>query len=241
MANRRMFSLDVVDTDAFLDLPISSQALYFHLGMRADDDGFVSSPRRLTAMIGANQDDLKLLAAKGFVITLESGIVVIRHWKQNNYIQKDRYKCTIYNQELACLSVENGIYRVCVSNMDTSCIQNGDIGKDREVKIKVSESAFCAEPDKPPSAPPVISLPLNDKTLHDISQYDLDCWKELYPAVDVLQELRKMKGWIDSNPTRRKTRRGIRRFINSWLAREQDKHHRIGSPDKNGLEEFLNE
>lgn len=118
MANRRMFSLDVVDTDIFLDLPISSQALYFHLGMRADDDGFVSSPKRVTAMIGANQDDLKLLIVKGFVIALEGGVVVIRHWKQNNYIQSDRRKDTIYQSQLAALTVNNGIYEV-----DTQCIQ----------------------------------------------------------------------------------------------------------------------
>ncbi len=118
MANRRMFSLDVVDTDVFLDLPISSQALYFHLGMRADDDGFVSSPKRVTSMIGANQDDLKLLIAKGFIIALEDGIIVIRHWKQNNYIQNDRRKSTIYQSQLAALTVNNGIYEV-----DTQCIQ----------------------------------------------------------------------------------------------------------------------
>ncbi len=119
MANRRMFSLDVVDTDIFLDLPISSQALYFHLGMRADDDGFVSSPKRVTAMIGANQDDLKLLIAKGFIIALADGIIIIRHWKQNNYIQSDRHKDTIYQSQLAALTVNNGIYDV-----DTKCIQN---------------------------------------------------------------------------------------------------------------------
>lgn len=118
MANRRMFSLDVVDTDVFLDLPISSQALYFHLGMRADDDGFVSSPKRVTSMIGANQDDLKLLIAKGFIIALEDGIIVIRHWKQNNYIQNDRRRNTIYQSQLAALTVSNGIYEV-----DTQCIQ----------------------------------------------------------------------------------------------------------------------
>lgn len=118
MANRRMFSLDVIDTDIFLDLPISSQALYFHLGMRADDDGFVSSPKKVTAMIGANQDDLKLLIGKGFVIALEGGVVVIRHWKQNNYIQNDRRKNTIYQSQLATLTVNSGIYEV-----DTQCIQ----------------------------------------------------------------------------------------------------------------------
>jgi len=124
-----MFSLDVVDTDLFLDLPISSQALYFHLGMRADDDGFVSSPKRVIAMIGANQDDLKLLIAKGFVIVLEGGIVVIRHWRQNNYIQSDRHKDTIYQNQLAALTVSNGIYEV-----DTQCIQTVSV-MDTQVSI----------------------------------------------------------------------------------------------------------
>ena len=141
MANRRMFSLDVVDTDIFLDLPVSSQALYFHLGMRADDDGFVSSPKRVTSMIGANQDDLKLLIAKGFIIALEDGIIVIRHWRQNNYIQNDRRKDTIYQSQLAALTVNNGIYEV-----DTQCIQTasemdtqdsiGKYSKDKDSKGK---------------------------------------------------------------------------------------------------------
>lgn len=118
MANRRMFSLDVVDTDIFLDMPTSTQCLYFQLGMRADDDGFVSSPKRITNMVGCNTDDLKLLIAKGFIIALEDGIIVIRHWKQNNYIQNDRRKDTIYQIQLAALTVNNGIYEV-----DTKCIQ----------------------------------------------------------------------------------------------------------------------
>lgn len=153
-----MFSLDVVDTDAFLDLPISSQALYFHLGMRADDDGFVSSPKRVTAMIGANQDDLKLLIAKGFAIALNNGIVVIRHWRQNNYIQKDRYKETIYQEELSLLSVENGVYKEGMYKMDTSCIQDVSTGKysiDNNIlcspggeRERTEEKKQTQEPDK---------------------------------------------------------------------------------------------
>ena len=138
MANRRMFSLDVVDTDLFLDLPISSQALYFHLGMRADDDGFISSPKRITSMIGAGPDDLKLLIAKGFVIALDGGIIVIRHWKQNNYIQTDRYKKTIYQEQIALLELSNGIYNISdttriqsVSEMETQ----DRIGKDSIDKV----------------------------------------------------------------------------------------------------------
>ncbi len=94
--------------------------------------------------------------------------------------------------------------------------------KDKSIKDKNTLNTSCAEPEEPPHAPPVISLILNDKTMHDVYESDIDGWKELYPAVDVIQELKKMKGWLDSNPTKRKTKRGINRFINSWLARTQD-------------------
>ena len=122
MARRRMFSLDVIDTDSFLDLPASSQSLYFHLGMRADDDGFVSSPKRITAMVCASSDDLKLLVAKGFVIPFESGVCVIRDWRSNNYIQRDRYTPTIYAEKRnLCLLMRRGgttlrihhVYNLC--------------------------------------------------------------------------------------------------------------------------------
>ena len=99
MARRRMFSLDVVDTDRFLDMPSSTQALYFHLGMRADDDGFVASPKRTAAMCGCSADDLNLLAAKGFVRPFESGVLVIIDWRKNNQIRPDRYTPTQFLEE----------------------------------------------------------------------------------------------------------------------------------------------
>ena len=105
MARRRMFSLDVVDTDRFLDMPSSTQALYFHLGMRADDDGFVASPKRTTAMCGCSADDLNLLAAKGFVKPFESGVLVIVDWKKNNLIRPDRYTPTQFQEEKAQLGI----------------------------------------------------------------------------------------------------------------------------------------
>lgn len=94
--------------------------------------------------------------------------------------------------------------------------------KEKESKGNQSKGDICPEPEQPASAPPVISLILNDKSLHDVFESDIEGWKELYPAVDILQEFKKMKGWLDSNPDRRKTRRGINRFINSWLSRAQD-------------------
>lgn len=99
MAERRMFSKVVIDSDTFLDMPLSAQALYFHLSMRADDDGFVNNPKRIQAYVGASTDDLKILLAKHFLIPFESGVVVIKHWKVHNYIQKDRYKETYYQKE----------------------------------------------------------------------------------------------------------------------------------------------
>lgn len=112
-----MFSSQIVNSDGFLEMPISSQGLYFHLGMHADDDGFVT-PRKVLRMIGAGDDDLKVLMAKGFVIPFDSGVIVITHWRQNNYIQKDRYTPSIYALESSQLSVQKSVYI-----LDTSRVQ----------------------------------------------------------------------------------------------------------------------
>ena len=130
-----MFAKTIIDSDAFLDMPLSTQALYFHLSMRADDDGFVNNPKKIARMIGATEDDYKLLIAKSFVLVFESGVIVIKHWRINNYIQKDRYKETVYCEEKDLLSVkENGAYTLCIQNgynMDTQVsIGKVSIGKD---------------------------------------------------------------------------------------------------------------
>lgn len=96
MANRRMFAKTIIDSDAFLDMPPSSQALYFHLAMRADDDGFINNAKTIMRIVGAKDDDIKLLIAKRFIIPFDSGVVVIKHWRIHNYIQKDRYTETKY-------------------------------------------------------------------------------------------------------------------------------------------------
>lgn len=111
MAERRMFAKTIIDSDAFLDMPLSSHALYFHLSMRADDDGFINNPKKIQRMIGASDDDLKLLIAKNFIIPFESGIVVIKHWRIHNYIRNDRYKSTVYEEEKSMLvTKDNNAY-----------------------------------------------------------------------------------------------------------------------------------
>lgn len=111
MAQRRMFSKKITDTDLFLEMPLSSQALYFHLNMHADDDGFVANAKTIKRMTGASEDDLKILLAKQFIFSFESGVVVIKDWKIHNYIRKDTYNSTIYGDEKQELVEDsNGAY-----------------------------------------------------------------------------------------------------------------------------------
>lgn len=144
MAERRMFAKTIIDSDAFLDMPLSSQALYFHLSMRADDDGFINNPKKIQRMVGCGDDDLKLLIAKNFIIPFESGIVVIKHWKIHNYIQKDRYKPSVYSEEKAQLNVkDNKAYTLA----DIPCIPNGYIS-DTQVSLG-KDSSDKESKDKP--------------------------------------------------------------------------------------------
>lgn len=115
MANKRMFSVDVTETDAFLDMPLTAQALYFHLGMRGDDDGFVSNPRSVMRVAGCNEVDLKTLEESGYIITFRSGVIVISDWKVNNNLRNDRYKPTTFQNERSMLS-ETANKRYILSN-----------------------------------------------------------------------------------------------------------------------------
>lgn len=246
MAEKRMFTKSIIDSDAFLEMPLSAQALYFHLNMRADDDGFVNNPKRITDYVNASADDLKILLAKRFIIRFDSGVIVIKHWRMHNTLKSDRYHPTDYQDELALLYVKpNKAYtekpqipEMPPAPLEPEWNQSGTnlepqvrvvessegLGKDSEGLDKAREdlSAPSAEPETV-SAPPIISIILNDKSFFDVSPEDYNRWCELYPAVNVMQELRKMSSWSTDNPKRRKTKSGIRRFINAWLSKEQDK------------------
>ena len=158
MAERRMFAKTIIDSDAFLEMPTTSQLLYFHLAMRADDDGFVNKPKSLMRMVGCHDDDLKLLFVKKFLIPFESGVVVIKHWKIHNYIRKDTYTATKYKEELSALELdENSAYRL--TDTSASQIRDGSVtgpwtqervGKDRD-RIEPGEDKYIGEaaPTKP--------------------------------------------------------------------------------------------
>lgn len=212
MANRRMFSLDVINTDKFLDMPVTAQCLYFHLGMRADDDGFVSNPKQIVRFAACTQGDIKVLIENGFIIPFESGIIVIRHWKQHNYIQSDRYRKTKYLEELQHLKINQNVYILDTENIQAVHEMEAqvrlELGKDRVRDSIELGDTVCPEPDKPAAEPSGVLLPLNDNSFYDVPQDKINLWVQAYQAVDVMQELQKMRAWLDSNPTRRKTRRG---------------------------------
>lgn len=143
MAERRMFTKRITESDSFLDMPSSTQMLYFHFSMNADDDGFVNNPKKIQKMCGASDDDFKLLIVKSFIILFDSGIIVIKHWKMHNYIQADRYRPTDYVEEKSMLGIKsNKAYTLDVSKMDTECIQNGYVGKDSIDKDSIDKDSI---------------------------------------------------------------------------------------------------
>ena len=136
-----MFAKTIVTSDAFLDMPLSTRCLYFTLAMFADDDGFVNNPKSIMRQVGASMDDLNILIAKRFILTFDSGVIVIKHWKIHNYIAKDRYKETKYLEEKSQLSLDsNGAYTECIQDvykLDTQV----RVGKEREGKESQGEDS----------------------------------------------------------------------------------------------------
>lgn len=147
MAERRMFAKTIIDSDAFLDMPVTARLLYYDLAMRADDDGFVNSPKKIMRMIGVSQDDMSILIMRKFIIPFDNGIVVIKHWRIHNYIRKDTYNETTYKEEKAMLSFdENKAYTLksqqCDNAVDGSSTERGrlvDTGKVRLGKDSIGE------------------------------------------------------------------------------------------------------
>lgn len=185
MANKRMFTMKICDSDAFLDMPLSTQCLYFHLNMRADDDGFIGNSKRIARLIGASDDDLKLLVAKRFVIPFEDGVMVIKHWRMHNTLSKQRYHETQYLDEKSMLRIkDNGSYSLDEGSAidDTKLIEsasrqtrrtldeqmeNTDLDLDLDIDIDLDTNSASG------NAPSKVSK-------QDINSFFEDVWK-LYP------------------------------------------------------------
>ncbi len=142
MAERRMFAKSIVDSDAFLELPAKSQLLYFHLAMRADDEGFISNPKSILRLTGCTEADMQKLVEGKYLIPFGRGILAIRHWKVHNYIRADRLKPTVYEAEKAMLLVEeSGVYTLCQSS-DGQVVAQDRLGKDRLGKVSSGQESI---------------------------------------------------------------------------------------------------
>lgn len=180
MAQRRMFSRKITETDHFLEMPLSSQALYFHLNMGADDEGFIDKAKTIQRTIGASDDDMKLLIAKGFLIPFDSGVVVVRHWRIHNYIQADRFQATIYQNEKEQLDFDKS--KIASIKPLDQCIQNvsktdtqvrlGEDSLDKDRLDKVNYLYSGEEKEK--SLSQIIkstNVKINDRQIQQIQEY----------------------------------------------------------------------
>lgn len=194
MANRRMFSLLVIDTDIFLDMPLSTQALYFHLSMRADDDGFIGNAKKIQRMIGSSDDDFKLLLAKGFIFNFETGVCIVKHWRIHNYIQKDRYTETIYQEEKKqVVQDKSNIYQLekdsCIHDVYSLDTQVS-IGKDSLEIDKVNKENIKRKNFKKPTIEEIENYCKERNNNINASQF-----YDFYEARGWLIGKNKMKDW----------------------------------------------
>jgi hypothetical protein len=231
-----MFSLNVVDTDKFLEMPISARLLYYELGMRADDDGFVDTWKKILMFTGLKEDDMKILIAKQFIIPFESGVVVIKHWRINNYIRKDMYHETNYKEEKALLEEdENGAYRLLVTNPLQTCTETETQNRLDKNRLDKNRLELIAPTSADIDAEVFDKMPCLENHYYTIHMEEVETYKKRFPAVDVEQELRNAITWIESNPKNRKTISGAKRFLTNWLIKAQNRSRAYSERNKSGV------
>ena len=213
-----MFTKKITESDAFLDMPSSTQMLYFHFSMNADDDGFVNNPKKIQKMCGASDDDFKLLIVKSFIILFDSGIIVIKHWKMHNYIQADRYRPTDYVEEKSMLGIKsNKAYTLDVSKMDTECIQNGYIGKDSIGKVSIDKNSIDKD-SKGESVRGEKAKRFYPPTIDEVKQYCEERKNNIDPMAFI--DFYSSKGWMIGKNRMKDWKAAVR----TWERKRKEKY-----------------
>lgn len=212
MAERRMFAKTIIDSDAFLDMPMSARLLYYDLAMRADDDGFINSPKKIMRCTGSMPDDLSILIVRKFIIPFENGIVVIKHWKIHNYIRKDMYHETKYKDEKSWLELDdNNAYTLqpcndVVTNPSTQVrLGKVSLGKVSIEKDSCSVNGTVKKKFIPPSVKEV-----REYCLSVGSQIDPESFVAFYESKNWMIGKNKMVSWKSAIVTWEK-RNGLKR------------------------------
>lgn len=240
MAEKRMFTMKIIDSDAFKEMPLSTQALYFHLGMNADDEGFLNNAKSVQRSISASDDDMKLLIAKKFIIPFESGVVVIKHWKMHNQIQPSRLKPTQYIEERNMLSVkENKSYTLnfnSVDKMSTECRQDVDKKPTRLGEIRLDKISIVGESSNEPIPIPqpkksygeYKNVLLTDEELENLKSEYIDYDKKIEKLSCYMQSTGRtykdhyatIKDWALKDDSNNKSAR--KEPVPSWMCKSQD-------------------
>ena len=251
MANKRMFSIGIIDSDQFLDMSMEARLLYYDLGMRADDDGFVNSPKKIMRITKVTDKSLDELEDKGFIFRFASGVLVIRHWNINNNMRKDTYHETSYTEEKAQLVLDSAsIYQLrneyvtdssrdynedeteCAEDvsqirLDKNSINQPKVSSDiNSLDAICSEQKISSELEQPTESDDCIEFPVLGGSTY-IPKSLIDEWESVYTNVDVMQEVLKAREWCRANPKRRKV--NWKRFLVNWLNEKQDKRPRYDS------------
>lgn len=239
MAERRMFTQKIVDSDQFLDMPLSSQSLYFHLNMRADDDGFVNNPKKIQRMIGASEDDLKLLIAKRFILAFENGVIVIKHWRMHNLLRKDRYNPTQYQEEMERLEIkENGAYTERGNQLATDWQPHGNqlapqdsIGKYRLVEDSIGEGRI----DESPAPKKPVKHKYGEYNNVLLTDEELSKLQAEFP--DYLDRIERLSSYVASTGKSYKSHYAT---IRNWARKDKEQKGSGGKP-KNKVAQQLDE
>ena len=237
MSERRCFSKIIIDSDLFLDMPLSSQLLYFHLGMWADDEGFVNNPHKIQRSVGCSDDDLKTLEEKGFVIPFDSGVIVITHWNIHNTLRKDRTKATICQREKALLFLdEKGAYTLD-GQMSVNCQPNDNqvttkcppkISKDKISKDKLRESKAAEAAALPPSKPADNKKAYGEFNNVMLSNQDMAKLKADYP--DSCDDyIERLSSYIERTGKKYKSHYAT---IKNWIKQDDEKKQTQDSASK---------
>ena len=246
-----MFTKKITESDAFLEMPSSAQNLYFHLNMEADDDGFVNAPKKIMRIVGASEDDFKILLAKKFIMLFENGIIVIKHWRMHNLLRHDRYHPTQYQEQYKMLTLdeENNYHWASLGTIDeepkeelaTTWQPNGNqmatevrLGKESIGKDSL-EKELIAPTSADIDAEVFDKMPCLENHYYTIHMEEVETYKKRFPAVDVEQELRNAITWIESNPKNRKTISGAKRFLTNWLIKAQNRSRAYSERNKSGV------
>lgn len=218
MAERRMFAKTIIDSDAFLDMPVTARLLYYDLAMRADDDGFVNSPKKIMRMIGASQDDISVLILRKFILPFDNGVVVIKHWRIHNYIRKDTYNETTYKEQKALLDFdENRAYtfnkQACIQTVDEPWTERGRAVDEPSTQVSIGKVSLgkdrLEKSERGRFAPPTPEEVKAYAKEADLQHVDADAFLDYY----------QQQGWKLSNGTAMKDWKAAAR---NWNRREAE-------------------